>query len=373
MKKVKILFTIPNFDTAGSGRHMFDIAIRLNKDRFEPHIACEHSKGAFFKEVEKSGIPIHIKKTTIDLENKLGFLKMVLSNFGFFRKQRFNIIHSFHWASDIAEPLGAKLAGKKWLYTKKNMTWARKAWQIRTNLAKHIIIINPYMKDKYYASNNNVSCIALGVGADEWSPRPQELVAGLRQKLGIGTDQKVVGTVANLVAVKGVDVLIKAFAQYQKNDEKAILLVVGEDQTDHGRDLHELVEKLGIASKVIFTGKTMDVQSHLALMDLYVQPSIRLGTATEALGVATIEAITAGRLSIGSDVEGTRFVLGEDAGFLFEPGNEQELAGKIEALLNKPVQEKTELIHRQQARVGELFNIDNIVVGYEKVYEDLMA
>ena len=45
----KILYTIPNFDTAGSGRALFNIASNLDRDKFEPHICCSHDRGDFFK------------------------------------------------------------------------------------------------------------------------------------------------------------------------------------------------------------------------------------------------------------------------------------------------------------------------------------
>ena len=33
--KIKILFTIPNFDTAGSGKALLNIALRLDREKFE--------------------------------------------------------------------------------------------------------------------------------------------------------------------------------------------------------------------------------------------------------------------------------------------------------------------------------------------------
>ena len=61
---IKVLFTIPNFDTAGSGKALLNIATRLNSNYFEPHICCFHNKGEFFQTVENSNIPIHIFQFT---------------------------------------------------------------------------------------------------------------------------------------------------------------------------------------------------------------------------------------------------------------------------------------------------------------------
>ena len=50
--KIKILFTIPNFDTSGSGKVVYDLAKNLDKEKFDISIACRNNKGVFFKEIE---------------------------------------------------------------------------------------------------------------------------------------------------------------------------------------------------------------------------------------------------------------------------------------------------------------------------------
>ncbi len=55
---VKILFTIPNFITAGSGRAMLNIIERLDRTRFEPSIAVLKRGGSLEAEIERQGIPL---------------------------------------------------------------------------------------------------------------------------------------------------------------------------------------------------------------------------------------------------------------------------------------------------------------------------
>jgi len=117
MKKIKILFTIPNFDTAGSGKVVYDLVKGLDRDKFEPEICVFHTKGAFFKEVEKLGVPIHVFQFTTNYKPLSTFIFRVLKIRKFFKKHQFNIIHSWHWSSDFSEPLAAKLSGIKYVYT----------------------------------------------------------------------------------------------------------------------------------------------------------------------------------------------------------------------------------------------------------------
>ena len=66
-RKIKILLTIPNFETAGSKKVLFDLANGLDKEEFDVSIACDHNKGAFFQEIEKLGLPIFIIKISIGI------------------------------------------------------------------------------------------------------------------------------------------------------------------------------------------------------------------------------------------------------------------------------------------------------------------
>lgn len=46
-QKIKILYTTPNFDTAGSGKVLYDLAKGLDTAKFEVDIACKNNRGSF--------------------------------------------------------------------------------------------------------------------------------------------------------------------------------------------------------------------------------------------------------------------------------------------------------------------------------------
>ena len=109
-KRIKILFTIPNFDTAGSGKVVYDLVKGLDKTIFGPEICCFHNRGTFFETVKTLGVPIHIFPFATPYRPWLTFPLRVLKISRFFRRQHFDLIHSWHWSSDVSEPLAAKLA-----------------------------------------------------------------------------------------------------------------------------------------------------------------------------------------------------------------------------------------------------------------------
>jgi len=121
MRKLKILYTIPNFDTAGSGKVLYDLAKGLDKGKFEVHIACGTTKGAFFIEVEKLDLPIHVVVTTVPLRPYFNLLFRIKPFRSFVKQNQFDIVHSWHWSSDWTEVLASRLGGAKFVYTKKAM------------------------------------------------------------------------------------------------------------------------------------------------------------------------------------------------------------------------------------------------------------
>ena len=151
--KIKILFSIPNFDTAGSGKALLKVAMGLDTNRFEPHIMCLHGKGAFFKVVKKSGIPVHIVPYTTPMKPYLQGLWNCYKISRLLKAINPMIIHSFHYGADYSEPLAAKMAGVKWIYTKKNMNWggaSKNGWYLRTILATAVVAQNTHMLKLFF-------------------------------------------------------------------------------------------------------------------------------------------------------------------------------------------------------------------------------
>src|SRR5690606_24436535 len=143
--KIKILYTIPNFDTAGSGKVVYDLVKGLDKEKFEVEVACSNNRGTLFKEVENLGIPIHILETTTKYRPYFTLIYRLKPIRDFFKIHKYDIVHSWHWSSDWTEAFAARWAGSKWIYTKKAMSWGNRHWKIRSYLANFVITINDEM------------------------------------------------------------------------------------------------------------------------------------------------------------------------------------------------------------------------------------
>ena len=217
-KKWKILFTIPNFDTAGSGRALLNLCSRLDKNFFDVYISCSHSKGFLFKKVISSGIPFYINDNQVEMKPRLVGLFKCYQLSKFFKKLNMDLIHSFHYGPDYSEALAAKIAGIPWVYTKKNMNWggsSKNGWQIRSMLSSHIILQNTDMKKLFFKRYKKISLVPRGVNTDEFIPMRKQM--SLVKKHNILENEIVILSVANLSPVKGIDILIRSFKNYQRH------------------------------------------------------------------------------------------------------------------------------------------------------------
>ena len=342
-KKIKILYTIPNFDTAGSGIPLLKIANNLDKNIFEPQIACLHDKGALFKDVQRSGIKFHI----IDLyKNARPIFKMLKECFQLsrvFKKINPHIIHSYHYGADYTEAIAAKMAGIKWIYTKKNMSWkgsSYRGWKLRSFLASGIICQNTDMLSSFFPNLRKATLIPIGVDIEEFRQKAEN--KDFRKQWDKSGNARFIVSVANLVPVKGIEILIQAFERLAPAYPDWKLLIIGDDTTEYGVGLKKLSKKQNLKAKVIFTGRQNNVREFLDISEIYVQPTLFKGRM-EGAPIAIQEAMANGKLILGSNIPGIKDQLREFPNHLFQPGNIIDLRNKLIQFISNTVNENKEI------------------------------
>jgi glycosyltransferase involved in cell wall biosynthesis len=370
MKKIKILFTIPNFNTAGSGKVLLDIARSLDPNKFEIYICCFHTKGKFYEVVNNSGIKIFIFRFSENFEFSLDYLVKIKKIISFFKKNNFDIIHSWHWSSDFSEPLAAKIAGAKWIYTKKAMSWGNKSWKIKSYLADKIITINDEMGPAFFPGSKKVKLIPIGIDIQHYAPIPKE--GSLMDKLKLSEKDFIVISVANMVPVKGIELLIEAVKYIKEIIPNFKLVLVGDDNNEYGQQLKHQVKESDLSELVIFVGKVLDVRPYHSISDLFVIPSKDKGRK-EGMPMAPVEAMAAEKLVIGSKISGINYILKDFPELLFSPGSVQAISEKILWVYNLSFQEKEQIKKKLRFKVVEEYNMEKFIARHEELYLDLVS
>ena len=361
-KRIKILFTIPNFDTAGSGKVVYDLVNQLDKNKFQAEICCFHSKGDFFKVIEQLDVPIHQFKFAVDYKPFISLPSRIYRIYKFFKTHKFDVIHSWHWSSDFTEPLAAKLAGIPYIYTKKAMGWGNKSWLWRSKLSAKIIAINSAMMERFFESmTNKTILLPLGVNTNHFQPLEKRLETpeGLVYK----NSDIVIVTVANLVPIKGIEVLLKAVKLMANNNLK--VLVVGDKKTAYGQ---QLIKDFA-SDDVRFIGKKTDVRPYLSVADIFVIPTLSKG---EGMPIAAMEAMASQRIVIGSNVSGIQDILLSFSQCLFEPNNVDSLVNTLKTISSLSQEENLILANAMKSYVDEELSIDKFIKSHEEVYLNLV-
>ncbi|MBC8305698.1 MAG: glycosyltransferase [Pelagibacterales bacterium] len=368
---IKVLFTIPNFDTAGSGKALLNIASRLDNNLFEPHIACMHDKGDYFNIVEKSGIPVHILQFTTPM---IGRIKGILNCWKIsklMKKINPHIIHSFHYAADYSEVIAARMAGIPWIYTKKNMNWggnSKNGWKLRSFLAAHILAQNTDMIRFFFPHWKNVSLVPRGVNTDKFffEEKDTELI----NKYNIAANEKVILTVANLVPVKGIEILLDALQLFSRNDCSFRLFIVGDKNNNYGKEMEKKASMNTLSSKIHFVGKVQDVKKYYSITDIFVLPTLDLGRR-EGSPVSLLEAMSCNLPVIASDISGVNDILEPFPDTNFKAGDISALNKLLKKMLcNYNLHSGMELNYRSYIKNN--FDISLEVSRHENIYKNLL-
>ena len=119
----------------------------------------------------------------------------------------------------------------------------------------------------------------------------------IKRRFGIPENAFVLLSVSEINANKNLKTTIRAFAKARTNNMYYLICGTG-DQFENCR---RLAEKLNVSDRVIFAGYRYDIYEIVHIADVFLFPSLR-----EGLGVAPIEAMSAGVPIIASDIRGVQ-------------------------------------------------------------------
>lgn len=186
----------------------------------------------------------------------------------------------------------------------------------------HFRIATP---EKFAVIHSGIDAAVLGD-----AEKAGEGAAGLRTALRIPPGCPVVGTVGRLTDVKGHTFLIRAVARIHRQGRKISLIIVGDGELR--QVLEEEARRLGIGDNIVFAGWRRNVPVWLALLDIFVFPSLN-----EGMGKAIVEAMAVGKPVIASATGGILDLVDHGVnGLLVPPGDEEALARAIMHLLDEP-------------------------------------
>jgi glycosyltransferase involved in cell wall biosynthesis len=193
--------------------------------------------------------------------------------------------------------------------------------------------------------DRDIVLIPNGIDTEQFKPmKRNELLAealGLMEENTKDGRVGIVGFVGELREKKGLQTLLNAYAQMNKGQPTA-LLIVGEVRLGEDKKLFDELKETIPNSRIIVTGyiPQKDLPAYYSLMDVFAYPSLRDGMPNAAL-----EAMACGKTVIATAVGGVTDVIEDGVnGTLVKVNDADGLAGKITEALSQP--EKRESVGR---------------------------
>jgi len=191
--------------------------------------------------------------------------------------------------------------------------------------------------------------------------------APVRKELGLSEHSRLILSVSNLLPLKAVDVLVRAFARLATDHPGAVLAIAG-DGPERGR-LEQLAAELGLRERTRFLGQRTDVPDLLSASSLFCCPSVW----AEAFGWVNAEAMACGVPVVSTTTGAIPEVVEHGrCGLLVPPNDADAMGAAIRELLASP-ERLSAMGQAGRERAERLFDIRRTVDQYVALYERTAA
>lgn len=357
---MRIIQVLSGLGAGGMERLVLNLSLWLEEQGHEVDVVNIYPESTLQPEFERSGLRVHTLRLTPVVSQVYP-----CSLISLLRKTRVDVVHCHDtaWrktaqACQIARvPCIWTLHGylKEWMHMGKR--WMRRSAEQTAYLVGVEPKVCGLIREILNIDPAKVVYIPNGV-PDLFQPQPREA----RWGAPVPKDAPVIGMISRLSAVKDPETLIRAIALVKQRLLTVQLVFAGTGEME--QPMRRWIGELGLEGSVHLLGLRRDVADILHALDVFV-----LSTHSEGMSLAILEAMSAQRPIIATDVGGNSLLLdGGRCGVLVPPRDPHALAEAILDLLAN--REKAQQLARNaRQRFLEHFTIDAMGKRYLEVYQ----
>jgi glycosyltransferase involved in cell wall biosynthesis len=331
------MLVISNLEYGGAQRQVVELVNHLDRGQFDARI-CSLSPYIPLADDLREPDRVHV------ITKRFKFDASVVARLAaLLRRTRTDVVQSYLFDADIAAFLAGRLAGCSLIAgSERNANYVMKRRQVLmyrwTRRCVDLLIANSqagadfnarvvgYPAARYRVVHN-------GVDTSRFAPADPERA---RRELGIAAGELVVGMFASFKQQKNHPLFFRAAARVLERFPNTRLLLVGDELHGgmHGsdaykREVHGLVDALGLRGRCIFAGNRDAVERLYPACDLTVMSSHFEGTAN-----AVLESLSCGVPVVATAVSDTAAIVPNGrAGYVVPPGDERAMSDRIGDLL----------------------------------------
>jgi len=327
MRPINVCFMIDRLRRAGTEGQLVALIKQVNRSQVRPSLCLLDGEDEQSRSLEPDDCPvIRLGIRSLARRRTLRRCRQLAAAL---RNQRTDVLQLFFRDSTYLGALAGYWAGVPHVVRTRNNIghWITPVDRVLNRVCRRFIthtLVNSEAGREAIVSTEGVSgemvtVLENGVDIDRFAwIGPLSPVAPVRPRIG---------TVANLRAVKGIDLLIKAALRIARTLPGVEFLVAGEGEDRPA--LEQLLSTTGLAGQFRLLGQIEDIPSFLASLDIAV-----LCSRAEGSPNAVLEYMAAGRPIVAARVGGVGRLLDHEVhGLLVEPENPAALADSILALL----------------------------------------
>jgi glycosyltransferase involved in cell wall biosynthesis len=231
----------------------------------------------------------------------------------------------------------------------------RRAWAAAArSLGRAEAVTTPTHKAAEFLERNtgieHVYAVSCGIDAHKYTPSFEPR-----------TENRVI-FVGRVTGEKQIDVLIRAISLLPK-DLDVKLEIIGDG--DQRRALEQQVEQLGITDRVTLTGYVSDDE----LREAYTRATVlAMPSIAELQSIVTMEAMASGLPVVAANAMALPHLVHDGQnGYLFQPGDAQQLADRLETIFRMP-QDQLNAMKKESLRLIAAHDIQRTLTTFECLY-----
>jgi glycosyltransferase involved in cell wall biosynthesis len=383
--RIRILFVNNSADAYGASRCLARLCEKLDRTRFEAIVLLPET-GPLVSLLERTGAKVIIQPKLSVITRRV-FKSWRLIPFLFnipiaawqlrciIRRHGVDLVHT-NVGTIVSSALGARLARvphvwhvRDW-YGEFRQVWK---WHRRYILScsEKIVCVSRAIAGQFPMASK-VAVVHDGFSVEEFRIE-EKRVEEFRQRYGTDRERLLVVCIGRIKFMrKGQEFLVQAAKILRDQDVDLTLVIVGAPSPgseEHLPRLRELVDRLHLRDRVVFTGELADARPVYAACDVFVLPSAQ----PEPFGGVVIEAMCMGKPVIATAIGGSLDqVVDGETGFLVPPANPAALAEKILILQRDPrLRERMGKAGLERART--YFDVRQMVEKLEAIYTEALA
>jgi len=359
---------LTNFNIGGTERQVANLVSGIDSSCFDLHLACFSNSGELQQEIEHLQIPRPEFKISrlygAETFRQAGRLAHYI------RRNHIQIVHSYGFYPNVFAIPAARLAGSSIIASIRDTgdgltPIQRRIQKLVCRMADCVLVnaeaIRKTLIDEGYRPDNIV-VIRNGLNLPAFRKRHDG--GKVRHSLGLPPLARMVLVFARLNRLKGVDYFLDAAALVTKSFPDVYFVIAGGGA--HRKALEERTARLGLASRVIFTGFRTDIPDLLSEAELSVLPSL-----SEGLSNSLLESMASGVPAIATRVGGNSEVIEDGVtGLLVPPRDARSLADAMSLILGNPGL-AAGLGEAGPRRAEKYFSMERAISETEQLYRKL--